>query len=56
MNRQCVFEPQNAATKPETRDFPDSMLLDAAAAAAFPLDSPLDGLVLAMASVRGPDA
>ena len=56
MNRQCVFEPQNAAMKPETRDFLDSMLLGAAAAATFPLDNPLDGQVLAMASVCGSEA
>ena len=51
MSRQCVFEPQNAATKPETRDIFDSMLLGAAAAATFPLDNPLKGQVLAMVPV-----
>lgn len=31
----------------------DSMLLDAAAAATFPVDNPFNGQVLAMASARG---
>ena len=53
MNQQYAFEPQNAATKPRAILFFDSMLLDAGAAVTFTVDSPLNGLVLAMASARG---